>query len=125
MADEIRENLDEEIEHRLSELSMHLPDEAGYDEKVDTVVKLYKLRIEEKLADNDILKSNEELRIKDGQLKESKIEKWLRFGGEILAVVSPLIFYGIWMVRGLAYEKTGSYTSQTFRGLIGKFRPTK
>lgn len=55
-------------------------------------------------------------------LKDSKIWSATRTGIEIAGIVAPLVFYGIWMNRGLEFEKEGSFTSQTFKGLIGKFK---
>lgn len=44
---------------------------------------------------------------------------------EVVSIVAPIVFYGIWMSRGLEFEKEGTFTSNTFKGLIGKFRPSK
>lgn len=41
------------------------------------------------------------------------------------AIIVPIIFYNEWIKQGLEFEKDGTFTSQTFKGLIGKFRPTK
>lgn len=38
-------------------------------------------------------------------------------------IILPIVFYSIWMNKGLKFEETGSFTSQTFRGLINRFRP--
>jgi hypothetical protein len=40
-------------------------------------------------------------------------------------LVLPLMFYGVWMRRGFKFEQDGTFTSQTFRGLFSRFRPTK
>ena len=44
---------------------------------------------------------------------------------EIFGVAGPLILYNSWMKKGFEFEKTGMITSQTFRGLIGKFKPSR
>lgn len=58
-------------------------------------------------------------------LKDSKIWNAAKTGIEVVGVIAPLVFYGIWMNRGLQFEEEGSFTSQTFKGLIGKFKPNK
>ena len=58
----------------------------------------------------------------------TKHDNWLAYvklGIELLSVIGPLVFYGIWMRRGLKFEETGTITSSIFKGLIGKFKPTK
>lgn len=50
-----------------------------------------------------------------------------RFFTDIAAaeIVLPLVFYAAWMRKGFKFEETGTFTSTTFRGLFGKFKPTK
>lgn len=43
---------------------------------------------------------------------------------EVLGIGAPLVFYNIWMHEGLEFEKEGTFTSQTLKGLITKFKPT-
>lgn len=38
-------------------------------------------------------------------------------------IIVPIMFYSIWMRKGLKFEETGTFTSQTFKGLINRFRP--
>ena len=44
---------------------------------------------------------------------------------EVLGILVPIGFYSRWMKRGFEFEETGTYTSATFKGLFGKFKPTK
>ena len=48
-----------------------------------------------------------------------------KIGIDLLGVVGPLLLYNSWMKKGFEFEKTGMITSQTFRGLIGKFKPSR
>ena len=41
------------------------------------------------------------------------------------AIIVPIVFYNEWIKQGLEFEKDGTFTSQTFKGLIGKFKPTR
>lgn len=59
------------------------------------------------------------------QLKEKRFDNFVRYFLEGIGIGAPLVFYGIWMKRGLKFEETGTFTSNTFRGLINRFRPTK
>ena len=57
--------------------------------------------------------------------KHEKINLYLQRGIELAGVILPLIFYGAWMNKGLDFEKTGTFTSSTFKTLINKFKATK
>ena len=57
----------------------------------------------------------------DEDLQSSNIKQ----GVEIFGVAGPLMLYNSWMKKGFEFEKTGMITSQTFRGLIGKFKPSR
>lgn len=57
--------------------------------------------------------------------RSEKIDRYLKIGITVLEVTAPLAFYGIWMHRGFAFEREGTFTSTTFRSLFNKFRPTK
>ena len=102
MANKLKELLDAKIEAELNALDKFEPGSPEHSETADNVVKLYKLK-------ND----------------DTKIERYLKLGAEIAGIVLPLMFYGYWMNKGLTFEKTGSFTSDTFRGLIRCFKPVK
>lgn len=62
------------------------------------------------------------------ELKEAKQKNFMnkiRLGIDGASLVLPLLFYGIWMKRGFEFEKEGTFTSTTFRGLFNRFRPAK
>ena len=81
--------------------------------------------------------TDKKLKVRDLDLKEAELQLKLktskrdvfvagiRIGVDVLGVVLPIMFYSKWMVEGLNFETTGTFTSQTFKGLIGKFKPTK
>jgi len=118
MEDEIKKKLDKEIERELDELGHTSPKDEGYGAATDRLDKLYKLKIEDAKAENEVLNTNQ-------QLADAKKDRWIKLAVDAAGIVLPLAFYGIWMRRGLEFEKDGSYTSATFRGLINRFRPTK
>jgi hypothetical protein len=56
------------------------------------------------------------------QAKEQKIERYIKYGVEGAGIILPIGFYWIWMNRGFKFEEVGTYTSQTFKSLYGKFK---
>ncbi len=109
--DETKELLNEEIKYILEDLSNLPEDSEERTMMVDNLVKLYKLKIDEN-------KNSEDSAAK-------KKDQYLGYGIDIAGIVLPLIFYGVWMGRGFKFEEKGTFTSQTFKGLINRFRPTK
>ena len=64
----------------------------------------------------------------DNEEDKNKFDKILsigKLGIDLFGVVGPLLLYNSWMKKGFEFEKTGMITSQTFRGLIGKFKPSR
>jgi len=51
--------------------------------------------------------------------------QYIKLGVELIDISAPLIFYGIWMRRGLKFEENGVLSSGVFKGLVSKFKPTK
>lgn len=123
--DETQKKLEEEIVAQLERIAAM---EDGTEEKrraTEHLEHLYKLRMEEKRFEAERLDHVEETQAKQKESKRSIIFKVIEVGSTVLGVVAPLGFYGVWMNRGLEYEKTGAFTSSTFKGLISRFRPTK
>lgn len=136
MEENIKELLSGEIVKEISSLSGL---EAGSKEKstaIEDLTKLYKLRIEEnkgewdaeekynrRVMEDDANARDEEM--KRMQIAEQVKERYFRVGIAAAELMIPLVFYGIWMKKGLKFEETGTYTSTTFRGLFNRFKPTK
>lgn len=126
---EIQDLLEEEIKNEFGKLSNLDPGSKEHTEAVEALSKLYKLNIEERENERDFREKSEEsankdleLKLKAMELDESAKTRYFRLGVEAAGVVLPLIFYGVWMRRGFKFEETGTFTSQTFKGLINKFR---
>lgn len=133
---EINTLLNDEIVAEIQNLSEM---EDGSEEKsqaIDDLVKLYRLRIEEIKCELDADEKvkrcqmeQEEIKnddsIKREQINEQVKERYFKVGVAAAELIVPLIFYGIWMRKGFKFEETGTYTSNTFKGLINRFRPTK
>lgn len=144
---EIKTLLDDVIETEIANLKT-LP---SGDEKrggaIRDLAALHKLRIEEikaqadvdekcerremdseqhkaELAGKDADRNREEVFQKQ-QLREQKIDRYVRTGVAAAELVLPLVFYGIWMKRGFKFEESGVYASTTFKNLFNRFKPTK
>lgn len=127
---ENQEKLDLEIARQLEILEKLSPsDGEKYELAVDSLAKLYKLRIEEEknereadLADCQAEVDNEE---KEKEAKDRKFDRWLHFGLDAAGIIVPIVFYNIWMNKGFRFEKDGTFTSTTFKNLFHLFKPTK
>ena len=103
---EIKKLLDDAIETEINNLNS-ASDKDEKSEVIKNLAALYKLRIEE-------IKTKTEI--------EEKSERRAIAAAEL---VLPLMFYGVWMRRGLRFEETGTFTSQTFKNLFNRFKPTR
>lgn len=117
MADESKTLLEREIEDRIENLKSQVPGAPEDSEAVENLRKLHTMRIEE-------IKLEMEGKTKAKESKADRIYQWAKLGVDVAGIGLPLIFYGIWMDRGFKFEKDGTFTSTTFRGLFNRFRPT-
>ena len=146
--------VDLEILRATEYLNQLTPGSEEYTAAVESVAKLYKLRIEEtksnqEFKDKQVSRKIEEkqreaenearnmqefsnntyrdadLNLRQKQLDAERRSGYIRFGLTLLEIGAPLVFYGIWMAKGFKFEETGNYTSTTFKNMFGKFKPTK
>jgi hypothetical protein len=119
MGEENRSLLEEEIKAEIKRLGSLESGSQEHTTAVDSLTKLYKLKLEEDKNTYERLDKIENREIdqesKTAQMAESAAAE----------LVLPLMFYGVWMRRGFKFEQDGTFTSQTFRGLFSRFRPTK
>lgn len=129
MGEEIKSLLAKEIESEIENLDSLTPGSQEHSAAVESLAKLYKLKLEEDKTSMEYLEKTDmhesDKGFKVAQLEESIKDRYFRLGIAAAELVLPLMFYGIWMKRGFAFEKDGTFTSQTFRGLFSRFRPTK
>ena len=104
MTRQTRKLLDERIEKEIELLDALSPNDPGYQAATNRLETLVKARYD--TVDNGIT-------------------KWLKLGVDLIGIGAPLMFYGIWMKRGLEFEQTGAFSSNVFRCLTSKLRPTK
>lgn len=129
MGEENRSLLEEEIRAEIKRLGSLESGSQEHTAAVDSLTKLYKLKLEEDKNTYERLDKIENREIdqesKTAQMAESVKDRYFRFGMAAAELVLPLMFYGVWMRRGFKFEQDGTFTSQTFRGLFSRFRPTK
>ena len=132
MNKEIIELMESEIITLIKELSMHQPGTKEFDDITKAIDALYttlnkekSLMLEEVKIEKDAESKFRDLELQQNVNKDNKILTAVKYGIDIAGIVLPLAFYGVWMNRGLEFEKEGSFTSSTFKGLFGKFKPTK
>ena len=129
MGEENRSLLEEEIKAEIKRLGSLESGSQEHTTVVDSLTKLYKLKLEEDKNAYERLDKIENREIdqesKTAQMAESVKDRYFRFGMAAAELVLPLMFYGVWMRRGFKFEQDGTFTSQTFRGLFSRFRPTK
>ena len=132
MNKEIIELMESEIITLIKELSMHQPGTKEFDDITKAIDALYatlnkekSLMLEEVKIEKDAESKFRDLELQQNVNKDNKLLTAVKYGIDIAGIVLPLAFYGVWMNRGLEFEKEGSFTSATFKGLFGKFKPTK
>lgn len=84
---------------------------------VESVNKLYRLRV-------DSIKQSQENEQEERLKEERVIDRRIKICLEAAKIGVPIVFYGIWMRRGLKFEETGTFTSKVFNGLHSRFKPT-
>lgn len=128
--------LEEVIKEELSFLSDYEVDSEERTNRIDDLVKLYKLKIEETKCEREFYEREEkriidmeqyesDLNVKKSQLAEQIKDRQIKMCLTTAELILPLIFYAVWMEMGFKFEETGTFTSTTFRGLFNRFRTTK
>ena len=135
---EIKSLLDAVIEREIHNLESLSSEERS--DAIRDLTALHKLRIEEIKVEMEA-EEKAERRAMDktqhhtdivmreaqatNQLRDQKIDRFVKLGIAAAELVLPLMFYGVWMKKGLKFEETGTFTSQTFKGLFNRFKPTR
>ena len=100
--------------------------------KIETDKNKENSHLENRKIDNDEKKHNCDFDLKKKELdmnikrdienRNDRIIKVIIDGATILV---PIIFYNVWMNKGFKFEETGTYTSNTFKNMFNRFKPTK
>ena len=91
----------------------------------DFMINNRKLDIEE-------ISGNESLKLKTKELAQEIVRdtmndkvKLIDLGVQAAGIILPIIFYRSWVNKALEFEKEGTFTSTTFKGLISKLKIMK
>lgn len=151
---EIKSLLDEVIEAEIAYVGSLSPEDEKKSKAIQHLADLHKLRIDEikaktdadekrlrramdskqhraeltlkeRQADGDEAARANEEQFKQHQLNDQVLDRYMKIGVATAELVLPLVFYGVWMKRGLKFEETGTFTSQTFKNLFNRFKPTR
>lgn len=154
MDDEIRDLLEKEIKSEIKGLSSLEQGSEGHSTAVESVSKLYKLKIEETKSkwDNDEkynrrlmdkeqncldtkmkerqMDSDDDARERELELKRKQLHKdiWLTSiscGVQLLGTVIGIAAYNAWLNKGLKFEETGTITTPETKNLLSKMIPRK
>ena len=121
MNEQIIEMIEKEIINTLAEMKIMEPGSKEREDAMKYVSDLYATLNSERKCLIDSRKMDNE----EDKNKFDKILSFGKLGIDLFGVVGPLLLYNSWMKKGFEFEKTGMITSQTFRGLIGKFKPSR
>ena len=154
MNDEIRDLLEEEIKSEIKGLASLEPGSDEHSTAVESVSKLYKLKIEETKSqwDNDEkynrrlmdkeqscldtkmkerqMDSDDDARKQELEFKRKQLHKdiWvisISCGVQLLGSVISIAAYNTWLNRGLKFEETGTITTPETKNLLSKMIPRK
>lgn len=114
MNNEIRMSYEKEMNRVLEMMKVVDPYSDDYKELLNTLNIL-----------NEQVYKEKQLEVESSANKSGHWKDCGRMGVDMVTAIAPMVLYGVWMKRGLEFEKTGAFTSATFKGLIGKFKPTK
>lgn len=126
---EINQLVDLELKRQLKALPGLETGSAEQTAAVKNLTALYEARINEDRLLLDAKEKQEaresELRLKEADREEKKVDRMFHAGIALLEIGLPLVCYGHWFRKGLKFEETGSITSSMMRNLINKFRTKK
>lgn len=126
---EIEELLDEEIQQEFSTLKKMGMGTEEYKTSVDGLTKLLDRAIEMKKIDieeDDRIETREfENDLKLKQMKDDKIDRWVKNGLTVLGIAVPTAVT-IWgTLKSFKFEEEGTITTIMGRGFINKLLPKK
>lgn len=116
--DQTNELLTKQLDEEIRKLSTM---EDGSEEKTATINginQMYKLKIED-------IRMKEEVKAQKAEAqrqKRFKIIDTVLDGARVAVSIGGMALSAIFMVKGFKFESEGTYTSQTFKNLFGKFR---
>lgn len=78
----------------------------------------------EKLKAIEYVEKLQKLKLEDEKSESEKKDKWIdrsiKIGLALIEIGAPLALYAAFMNKGFEFEKEGTFTSMTFKNLIGR-----
>ena len=78
----------------------------------------------EKLRAIEYVERLQKLKLEEERSESEKKDKWIdrtiKIGLAVIEIGAPLALYAIFMNKGFEFEKEGTFTSMTFKNLIGR-----
>ena len=118
---EIIEKLEEEMGILLGALEAKDPAGEEYKEIVERIKTIEVILSNQRKSVADV----ESFKKEGKHYVIDKVVDGAKIAVELTGIVLPIVFYGAWLKMGFQFEKEGIITSQTFKGFIGKFKPSK
>lgn len=109
------QKIEEVIASEIENLKNLEPGSAEKAKEVQNIDTLYRLNLEQAKFKQQQSDMSEKL---EHETKQALIKS----GTDILKTVIPLGVYGICYAKGLQFEETGAFTSQTVKGLLTKVK---
>lgn len=94
-------------------------------QKEEVALRTRELDLKKKQYELDEAKYYAEKNNRKDDRKDDKKDRIFKWSMGIAELILPMMFYAVWMKRGFDFERTGTYTSTTFRGLFNNFKPVK
>ena len=145
--EEIKNLLGSELKGQIEKLSNLTPGSKEHSEAVESVNKLYRLKIDELKAeweysekfdrremDEAHLKREDELKekqfksdeeFKKKQIDEMRFERYFKYCVEVALAVGGWVFFNHQTNKGYRFEQTGTILSHTFRNILHGIKPRR
>lgn len=150
----VRNLLEDEIAQEFADLAELETGSKEKSTAVENLVKLYRLKIDddrntwdfddkynqrvaeserhqldgqlkEKQMDGDSELRERELNLKEAQMKEQSMDRWVNLGVQIGLSLLSIVAYDRWFRRGLKFEETGTITAPMTKNLLSKMLPRR
>lgn len=116
------QKIDEVIATDLENLKNLEPGSVEKSKEIQNIDILYRLNLEQaKLEQAEAENLARSVR-EEAKAKEEAKQTLIKSGTDILKTVIPLAVYGVCYTKGLQFEETGAFTSQTVKGLLTKVK---
>ena len=129
MEKNIRQELEQELLGQIQVLNQLELGSKEHAMACESVAKLYRTILEEDKNEADEADKLAQLELEqeryEADAAQKKKESYIKYGLEAAGIALPLSFYAYWMRKGFKFEETGTFTSNTFKNLIQKFKPRK